>query len=67
MWQQQFINLAFKSIKHPINQKTIIFELKALSTLRIDWPKKSKLKVLMICRGKVLLTKQTTNKVDTTN
>ena len=49
-----------------LTKKTIILESKAPSTA-IDWPKKSKLKVLMIYRGKVLLTKQTTNKLDTTN
>ena len=66
MWQQKFINLAFKSTEHPINQKTIILESEVQSALTIDWPKKSKLKVLMIYKWKVLLTKQTTNKLDKT-
>ena len=50
-----------------LTKKTMIFEYKALAQLTIDWPKKSKLKVLVIYRGKVLLTKQTTYKLHTTN
>ena len=46
MWQQKFINLAFKSTEHPINQKTTTLEFEVKSALTIDWPKKSKLKVL---------------------
>ena len=45
-----------------------MLESKAPRTLTLDWPKKNKkLKVLMTYRGKVLLTKQTNNKLDTTN
>ena len=63
MQQQKFINLAYNSTEHPIIQK-IILDSKAPSKLTIDRPKKSKLKVF---KRKVLLTNQTTNKIDTTN
>ena len=39
MWQQQFVDIAFKLTEHAINQKTVILESKALSTITIDCQK----------------------------
>ena len=49
-----------------LTKKTIILEFKAPSTVNNRLAKK-KIEVFMIYRGKVLLTKQTTNKLDTKN